>query len=100
VFPPNWTTTGAEWDSKAATVMSAFVTRAVSMGPASSPGNATVRRAGGGSSATKVRTESDKSSVVRNNYKRQDEENGNDLTVDKSVGRLKQQRVVLASRYV
>lgn len=55
MFPPNWTTTGAEWDSKAATAMSAFVTRAASMGPASSPGSATVRRAGVDSSATKVR---------------------------------------------
>lgn len=54
MFPPNWTTTGAEWDSKAATATSAFVTRAASMGPASSPGSATVRRAGGDSSATKV----------------------------------------------
>lgn len=55
MFPPNWTTTGAEWDSKAATAMSAFVTRAASMGPASSPGSAIVRRAGEDSSAIKVR---------------------------------------------
>lgn len=55
MLPPNWTTTGAEWDSKAGTVTSASVTRAASMGPASSPGSATVRRAGGGCSATKVR---------------------------------------------
>lgn len=57
MFPPNWTTTGAEWDSKAATATSAFVTRAASTGPASSRGSATVRRAGGDSSATKVRRE-------------------------------------------
>lgn len=57
MFPPNWTTTGAEWDSKAATATSASVTRAASTGPASSRGSATVRRAGGDSSATKVRRE-------------------------------------------
>lgn len=61
MFPPNWTTTGAEWDSKAATATSAFVTRAASMGPASSLGSATVRKAGEDSSATKVRREFDKS---------------------------------------
>lgn len=55
MFPPNWTTTGAEWDSKGATAMSAFVTQAASTGPASSPGSATVRKAGEDSSATKVR---------------------------------------------
>lgn len=58
--PSDWTTTGAEWDSKAATATSASVTPAVSTGPASSRGSATVRRAGGGSSATKVRKESEK----------------------------------------
>lgn len=56
---PSLTTTGAEWDSRAATAMSAFVTRAASTGPASSPGSATVRRAGGDSSATKVSRERD-----------------------------------------
>lgn len=52
-------TTGAEWDLRAATATSAFVIRAASTGPASSRGSATARRAGGGSSATKVRKERD-----------------------------------------
>lgn len=45
---------GAEWAGRAATVTSAFGTRAVSTAPASSPGSAPARRAGGASSATRV----------------------------------------------
>lgn len=63
MFPPNWTTTGAEWDSKAVTATSAFVTQGAFMGPASSPGSATVRRAGEDSSATKVRRTFDRSTA-------------------------------------
>ena len=50
----DWST-GAEWGSKGVTVTTASATRAACMGPASSPGSATVRRAGGGCSVTKVR---------------------------------------------
>lgn len=60
-------TTGAEWDSRAATATSAFVTRAASMGPASSRGSATARRAGGDSSATKVRKKRDVGEERRGN---------------------------------
>lgn len=52
--------TGAEWALKAATVMSAYVTRDAFTGPASSHGNATARKAGEASSATKVRKRAQK----------------------------------------
>lgn len=81
MFPLNWTTTGAEWDSRVATAMSAFVTPAVSTGPASSPGSATVRRAGGGCSVTKVRTESHESSGVMRDEGRQTEDRRETATV-------------------
>ena len=45
---------GAEWAGRAGTVTSAFGTQAVSMAPASSPGSAPVRKAGGAFSATRV----------------------------------------------
>lgn len=45
---------GAEWAGRAGTATSASGTQAVSTAPASSPGNATARRAGGASSATRV----------------------------------------------
>lgn len=45
---------GVVWASVAVTVMTVSVTRAASMAPANSPGNVTARRAGVGSSATRV----------------------------------------------
>lgn len=48
VFP------GVAWASVAVTVTTVSVTQAASTAPANSPGNVTARRAGAGSSATRV----------------------------------------------
>lgn len=45
---------GVAWASVGVTVMTVSVIQAASMAPANSPGNATARRAGVGSSATRV----------------------------------------------
>ncbi len=56
---------GAEWALKAATVMSAYVTQDAFMEPASNHGNATARKAGVASSATKVRKRAERKTHKR-----------------------------------